>query len=302
MLGARGEVSRAAAPVEDRPQAGAPARPGVAPRANAPAPAEAAARAEPPRAAPATDSPPPGTVDYRLGPGDIVKIAVYNNPDLATEAEVAHDGTISFPLVGQVALGGLTRAGAEKAIAERLDSGGFVPKPHVNLLIAQYRSQQVAVMGEVNKPGKYPVSHGTGVADLLAMAGGITAKGAQVINVIQKDGSGRTVEHKVDVQKLLVGSDGSRNIRLGNEDIVVVPPMPVFYIYGEVRQPGSYPLAPDMTVRQALSLGGGLTPRGTERGIQVDRKAKDGKVRTYRAQMADRLQAGDVLQVPESWF
>src|SRR5688572_11208743 len=124
--------------------------------------------------------------EYQLGAGDVVKISVYNNPDLAVETELSQKGAISFPLIGEVQLGGLTRSAAERAIAQRLDAGGFVPKPHVSLLVTQYRSQQVSVLGEVNKPGRYPISQVVGVTDVLAMAGGITAKGSQLITVTRK--------------------------------------------------------------------------------------------------------------------
>jgi polysaccharide export outer membrane protein len=244
----------------------------------------------------------PAAAEYQLGPGDVVKITVYNNPDLSVEAELAQDGRIRFPLVGEVPLGGLTRAAAEQAIAQRLDSGGFVPKPHVNLLVSQYRSQQVSVLGEVNKPGKYAISQAVGITDVLAMAGGITAKGSQLVTVTRKAQDGRPVQRQIDVSKLIAGTGDAADLKLGNDDIVFVPPAPVFYIYGEVRQPGAYPLASDMTVSQALSIGGGLTVRGTQRGIQVDRKADDGRVRTLSAQLNDRLQPNDVVKVPESLF
>ena len=239
--------------------------------------------------------------EYRLGPGDVVKISVYNNPDLATETEISSSGKISFPLIGEVAVGGMTRAQAEKAISASLSKGKFIPNAHVNLMVAQYRSQQVSVMGEVNKPGNYPINKPTSVAEVIAMAGGITPKGSKVITIIQKDANGRAVEQEIEMKRLLPGGDAA-NLRLGYDDIVVVQPIPVFYIYGEVRQPGAYPIAPEMTVRQALSLGGGLTIRGTERGIQMERKGKDGQLRTRRANLTERVQPNDVLHVPEGWF
>ena len=240
--------------------------------------------------------------EYRLGAGDVVKISVYNNPDLTTEAEVARDGRIGFPLIGQVSIGGLTRAEAEKAIAHSLGTGAFVPNAHVNMLITQYRSRQVSVMGEVQKPGKYPISQTSSVTDLLAAAGGITPKGSNVITVIKKGANGDSARHQVNVKDVLGSGQLSKNVRIDSDDIIFVPPVPVFYIYGEVRQPGSYPLAPDMTVRQALSVGGGLTVRGTERGISVERRGKDGKPRSQSIQLGDRLSADDVIKVPESWF
>jgi len=244
----------------------------------------------------------PAAPEYPLGPGDIVKINVYNNPDLTTEAELSQDGTISFPLVGEVKIGGLSRAQAEKAIAARLGEGGFVPNAHVNMLVLQYRSQQVSVIGEVNKPGKYPINQTVTVTDLIAMAGGIGPKGGNMVTIIKRDGNGRTAQHDVDFKGLLSGGNPERNVRIDSEDIIYVPPAPVFYIYGEVRQPGAYPLMPDMTVRQALSLGGGLTARGSERSVQIDRKSADGKVTTRRARLTDRVRPDDVVQVPEAWF
>jgi polysaccharide biosynthesis/export protein len=123
--------------------------------------------------------------------------------------------------------------------------------------------------------------------------------------VIRKEEGGKTAQYAINFKSLLDGADGgaqSRNIRITPEDVVYVPPAPVFYIYGEVRSPGAYPLQPDMTVRQALSLGGGLTPRGSERGIQIDRKGSQGEVITQGARLTDRVRPDDVLQVPEGWF
>ena len=249
---------------------------------------------------PLASPPAPATPEYRLGPGDVVKINVYGNPDLATETEVSLAGNISFPLVGDVKVGGMTRAQAEKAISQALAKGKFVPKAYVNMLITQYRSQQVSVVGEVNKPGNYSINRASSVTELLAMAGGITAKGSNIITVIQKDGSGGVVRNQVDVKKLF-GDGAGADVKIGQDDVIYVPPMPVFYIYGEVRQPGAYPLTHDMTVRQALSVGGGLTVRGTERGIRLERKTDNGTM-SRRPNLDDKLRPDDVVQVPESWF
>jgi polysaccharide biosynthesis/export protein len=256
--------------------------------------------APPPQQTERAEAPP--AQEYPLGPGDIVKISVYNNPDLATEAQISQTGTISFPLVGEVKIGGLSRGDAEKAIAKSLGDGGFVPNAHVNMLVTEYRSQQVSVIGEVNKPGKYPINQKVTLTDLIAMAGGISPKGGNLVTIIRKDANGRTAQYEVDFKNMLSGGDPDRNVRIDSEDIIYVPPAPVFYIYGEVRQPGAYPLTSDMTVRQALSLGGGLTARGSESGIQIDRKAPNGQVTTRRARLTDRIRPDDVVQVPEAWF
>lgn len=245
---------------------------------------------------------PPSAQEYLLGPGDIVRVTVYNNPDLTTEAEISQRGTLSFPLVGEVKVGGLSRASAEKTIATALNKGGFVPNAHVNILVAQYRSQQVSVIGEVQKPGKYPIHQTVNLTDLIAMAGGVSPKGGHMVTIIRKESGGRTAQYLVNFKKLMAEPDPARNVQIMGDDVVYVAPASVFYIYGEVRQPGAYPLAPDMTVRQALSLGGGLTVRGSERGIQIDRKGSDGRVTTRSAQLTDLVRPDDVVHVPEAWF
>lgn len=263
---------------------------------------KAAARSAAPPPAEAKPAEAQAVPEYPLGPGDIVKITVYNNPDLTTEAEISQNGSISFPLVGEVKVGGLSRAEAEKVISASLGNGGFVPNAHVNMLVLQYRSQQVSVIGEVNKPGKYPINQQLTLTDLIAMAGGISPKGGDRVSIIRKDGNGKTVQYEVDFKNVLAGGNPAKNVRIDSDDIIYVAPAPMFYIYGEVRQPGAYPLSADLTVRQALSLGGGLTPRGSERGIQIDRKGPNGQVTTRRARLTDRLRPDDVVQVPEGWF
>jgi polysaccharide export outer membrane protein len=239
---------------------------------------------------------------YRLGPGDMVEIAVYNNPDLTTKTSIGEDGTISFPLIGNVALAGLTRAEAEKRIAHGLEAGKFVPKPYVNLVISEYRSQTISVLGDVSKPGTYQIRRPIKVTEVLAMAGGITPKGSQQVTLVSKGANGGSRRQTVDVSDVLQRGDLAQDALVRNGDIVYVPPAPKFYIYGEVRDPGAYPLQDGMTVQQALSVGGGLTVRGTQRGIQVDRKLADGSVHSYSARLSDRLKPGDVVQVPQSWF
>ncbi|QZA82020.1 polysaccharide biosynthesis/export family protein [Deefgea piscis] len=110
--------------------------------------------------------------DYVLGSGDVVKIQVYDHPDLTTEVQLNNEGALAFPLIGVVKLEGLDYTQAEALIAKKLIEGNFIKKPNVNVLIVQYRSQRVAVLGEVNKPGRYALDSATNIIDLLAIAGG----------------------------------------------------------------------------------------------------------------------------------
>src|SRR5215831_7686520 len=122
---------------------------------------------------------------YELGPGDSVRITVYNNPDLTTETRVTEDGSIPFPLLGRVKVGGLTKTSAEELIAKSLVDRGFLRQAEVNLTVTDFRSQQVSVLGEVKNPGKYAISQATTITEILAQAGGVTDKGSSVIRIVQ---------------------------------------------------------------------------------------------------------------------
>jgi polysaccharide export outer membrane protein len=240
--------------------------------------------------------------NYLLGSGDVVKITVYNNPDLTTEAQITGSGKIVFPLIGEVEVAGLDKGQAEAKLAKRLLDGKFVVNPQVNLLISQYRSQQVSVLGQVNKPGKIPLDMASNLTDLLASAGGIAPTGADFVVVISKDKDGREHKREIDLNMMMLSGKTATNVPIASGDIIYVPRAPMFFIYGEVQHPGSYRLERDMTVMQALSVGGGLTPRGTERGIQVNRREPDGAVRTLEPKLTDKLRENDVVNVKESLF
>lgn len=244
----------------------------------------------------------PAQEEYRLGAGDVLRITVYDQPDLLTEAEVSEGGTVMMPLVGAVQVGGKTRAEAAAVLAESLRRGGFVKEANVVVRVIEFRSQQVAVLGEVTKPGRYPISRPSSVAELISVAGGITAKGSPMVVVTRTDGKGTAKREEVNVNEQIAADAAGKALMLRAGDTIFVPSAPVFYIYGEVRQPGSYPLAPEMTVLQAVSVGGGITARGTERGIRLERRGPDGGVKSYMVRGTERIQANDVLRIPESWF
>jgi polysaccharide export outer membrane protein len=236
-----------------------------------------------------------------LGGGDVVKISVFGNPDLAVETRVSESGFVTMPLVGQVAVAGLSTAMAEKKIATMLESGGFVKKPQVNLLVSVLSSQQVSVLGQVNRAGRYPIDGPRTVLDLLALGGGIGADGGDVVTVIRKRG-GKIVKDQVDTAELIRSGDTRGDFDVQGGDIVFVERAPRFYIYGEVQRPGVLRLERRMTVLQGLSAGGGLTPRGTERGLRVKRRDQDGKLQTIDVKGDDLLQPDDVVYVKESLF
>lgn len=239
--------------------------------------------------------------DVPLGPGDVLKISVYGSPDLSLETRVSESGNITFPLVGEVAVGGLTPSAAEKKIADRLQSGGFLRKAEVNILVTQFQGQLVSVLGQVNRPGRYPIDGKRNLTDILALAGGANEQGADTVDLIRTR-NGKTTKEVINIVDMVRNGSLDQDYGLAGGDLIYVERAPRFYIYGEVQKPGTYKLEPNMTVLQALSVGGGLTPRGTERNVRIKRQMPDGKLEILKARHDDKVQANDVVYVQESLF
>ena len=240
--------------------------------------------------------------EYRLAAGDIVRISVYQNPDLALEARVGENGQISFPLLGSVRIGGSTVSQAERAIAEGLRNGNFVREPQVSILLVQVRGHQASVLGQVNRPGRFPLEQAEmRLTDLLATAGGIAASGADIVTVVGTR-NGQPFRKEVDLPAIFRSPGRDDDLVVQNGDTVYVDRAPLIYIYGEVQRPGALRLERGMTVMQALATGGGLTQRGTERGLRVHRTGADGKVQVITPTMDDPVRPGDVVYVRESLF
>jgi polysaccharide biosynthesis/export protein len=240
--------------------------------------------------------------EYLLGPGDIIKVTVFQNPDLATEARVSEASMISFPLVGSIALGGLSVQAAEQRIAQALKDGGFVKQAQVNVLPVQIRGSQVAVLGQVNRPGRFPLeTSNIRLSDMLAIAGGISNNGSDEVQITGMRG-GKAFRKTVNVASMYLGGNTENDIMLAGGDTLYVHRAPMFFIYGEVQRPGTFRVERDMTLMQALATGGGLNLRGTLRGIAVHRRNADGKVVSSKIGLDEKLQPDDVIYVQESLF
>ena len=240
--------------------------------------------------------------EYRLGQGDVVRITVYQNPDLTLETRVTEAGVISYPLLGNIRIGGLSVTAAEKLVADGLRGGNFVKQPQVNVVVVQVRGNQANVLGQVNRPGRYPIEAADmRLTDLLAAAGGTSASGSDVV-IVTGTRNGQRFRVEVDLPGLFTANAKDTDLLIQNGDVVWVERQPLVYIYGEAQRPGPMRLERGMTLMQALSGGGGLTQRGTEKGIRVHRKAADGSVIVITPPMDARMQDGDVVYVRESLF
>ena len=241
-------------------------------------------------------------LQYRLAAGDIVRVTVFQNPDLTLEVRINESGNISYPLLGVVPIGGMTVAQAEKRIADGLREGNFVKQPQVSLLVTQVRGNQVSVLGQVGKPGRFPLeSADIHLTDVIANAGGVAPGGADAVTVIGTR-DGKPFRVAVDLPTLFATDRRSGDMIMQNGDVVWVERAPQVYIYGEVQKPGALRLERGMTVMQALSTGGGLTQRGTERGLRVNRRDAEGKVTQIEVKLTDLLMPDDVVYVKESVF
>jgi polysaccharide export outer membrane protein len=241
-------------------------------------------------------------VDYKLGQGDAIRIVVFQNPDLTLDSRVSESGTITYPLIGTVDIGGLTIEAAEKRIAAGLKDGGFVQKPQVNIVLMQVRGNQVSVLGQVNRPGRFPLETANNrVSDVLAMAGGITPTGSDII-VMTGIREGKPFRREIDFPSIYIDNKSEEDIPVQAGDVLYVHRAPMYYIYGEAQRSGSYRIERGMTIQQALAQAGGPTVRGTEYFIRVNRRMPNGEIAKLSLKAYEPVQADDVIYIRESLF
>lgn len=255
-------------------------------------------------AAPKAAAPRPVEVDQsRIGAGDTIRITVYQSPDLSLETRVNESGAISYPLLGRVQLAGLTVNAAEAFIAAELKRRDFVRDPQVIIVVTQVRANQVNVLGQVGRPGRYPLDLvGMRLTEVIALAGGVVAGVGSDTVVLTGQREGRPFRHEVDLPRLFTPGGNTNDIVVAPGDTVWVDRAPQIYLYGEIQHPGVMRLERGMTLMQAVAAGGGATPRGTLKGLKVTRRGADGKMQTIEPSMEDTLKDGDVVFIRESLF
>lgn len=255
---------------------------------------------------------------YTIGPEDVLKIQLYEHQDLTQTVTVTPEGSFTYPLLGRIQAVGLSVQQLEELMGKRL-ADGYVLDPQLSISVEKYRNRHVYVLGAVHKPGVYPLEYGATLTELLSQAGGplLSARDSgwrdaawyvQVVRVVAEHNGARPGTTRnlfsptavlVELDKLVAGQV-TPPIRLESGDTIYVPERPYFYISGEVVKPGQYPLERGLTVHQAVSKAGGFS-KFASKHLWVKRVV-DGQTKAFRAEMDDRLQADDVLVVPESIF
>jgi polysaccharide biosynthesis/export protein len=239
---------------------------------------------------------------FVLGQGDVLRISVFQSPELTLETRVDAGGRISYPFVGLLPVGGMRPSQVEQMLAGELIKRDILKQPQVSVTVVQFRSQQVAVLGYVNRPGKFPLDLPYTVSDVLALAGGVSPNASDTV-ILSRTVDGNRLNMEVDLTRIfLPGRRGVEDPGVLPGDVIYAHRAPSFYIHGEVQRPGVFRLERDMTLQQALSAGGGLTPRGTLRGVRITRRNAEGKTEVMRADLQTMLRPDDVITVQESWF
>jgi len=256
----------------------------------------------------ATTPPPQASATYVIGATDVLKVRVFREEQYDGDYNVDGDGTITFPLLGRVAVEGKTTRQIEEVLTKAL-ADGWLNKPQVSVEIGAYRSRSIFVIGEVRQPGRYTIEGPMTLLEVIGQAGSLTPTASDTIIVQRfKDGIAASVSAppvagdprvsevmRVSHRELQEGRL-TANILLQDSDVILVPPAEKFYVTGFVRTPGAFPLPPGMTVRQALAVAGGINERGSDRGIKIVRIV-NGKEVEIDASLADIVRANDTIRV-----
>jgi polysaccharide export outer membrane protein len=242
----------------------------------------------------------------RLETGDLVEVGVYNVPELTTKSRVSSKGEIYLPLVDYIHVAGLTAEEAEGVIQKRLSDGGFVKNPHVTLFVDQYASQGASVLGEVARPGVYPVPGQQQLFDLISAAGGFTEKAGRSITITHREHPDKPITVPLSRN---VSDNPESNIAILPGDTIIVRKADLVYVVGDVGRPSGFLMdSGHLTVLQAIALAGGTTRTANLGGTRIIRKGPEGMTETsvelkkiLRAKAPDvTMQADDILFVPTS--
>jgi polysaccharide export outer membrane protein len=249
-------------------------------------------RPEPTGAAPAR---------YMIGAQDLLKITVFDEAELTNSYRVDGDGFITFPYIGRVMASGMTLQELQDRIRTLL-SAGFIKNPQVRAEIGEFKSQSVLVSGEVRQPGKITMTGAMTLLEALAAAGSATPSASSELTIAHPKRPGDTGDSevvRVNWKDLQLGK--GTDVGLQDGDLINVPKAQTFFITGQVRNGGPYVLEPGTTIQQAIAMAGGLSERGSDRGITVTRLV-NGKSTDVKVTLEDRVQPNDTITIRNRFF
>lgn len=257
--------------------------------------------------------------EYTVGGNDVLSVMVYEEKDLSRDSvTVATDGSITFPFIGRVGVGGKTPAEIEQLIATALTMQGYLVNPHVSVNVKEFRSKNVVVLGAVKNPGRYNLQSQETLLDILSRAGGVDfSTGGSRATIMRSeegaDGSKRRLAVTLNIKRLFSGEDQFANLPLQSEDVIFIPMAEKVYIMGEVMKPGEYVIEDrDATVIESIGMAGGFTRIAAPNRTTIIR-TENGRERILTVPVDDITQKGlrgsditlrdkDIVIVPESYF
>jgi polysaccharide export outer membrane protein len=241
-----------------------------------------------------------------IGAGDLLKVSVLGAPDSDQEVRVDASGNVSLNFIGAVPVAGKTTEQAQAAIAKKYVAGGFFTDPQVSVFAKEYVTQGVSVLGEVQKPGVYPILGARTLFDVLSLAGGTTPKAGKVVSITHRDKPQTPIS-------VSLSNDAAESVRSNVDiypgDTIVVSKAGIVYIVGDVHRPSGVPMENgSMTVLQAIAMAEGTNPTAKLNGAKLIRKSANGPVEmplALKDMLASKspdvhLQAEDIIFVPSS--
>ena len=248
--------------------------------------------------APATDVPVPS--EYVMGPGDTVNVQLFGSRNAEYLLVVSREGTINFPEIGPISVGGLTFVELQEVVTQRVAAA--MPVARSNVTLGELRSIRIFVLGDVERAGSYTVSGFTTITNALFVSGGITEVGS--LRQIELKRDGQTIS-TLDLYDLLLRGDTSADERLQPGDVIFAPPVGnTVAIEGGVRRPAIYELTEERTVDQLVELAGGFQPNADRSALKLERIVPGRGVTVHDLDLtgqlggSETLQDGDVVQVP----
>lgn len=238
--------------------------------------------------------------DYVVGERDVLRVTVYDHPDLTTVGRVSGEGTLFFPFLGDVKVKGLTIPQIASKISSQL-ADGYIVNPQVSVFIEEYRSRKVLLIGEVIRPGPYELTGPTTLLELLSRAGPLASNAGDEA-IIKRKTSGSEQAIKIDLFRLIEKGDTTVDLVLQDGDSIYIPKAGVFYVHGEVKKPDMYKFKEGLTVIKAITMAGGFTDIASPKRIRIKRLENGKEITLEKVGFDEVIKADDVIIVPESLF
>lgn len=238
--------------------------------------------------------------NYLVGAGDVLRIAVYDHVDLNSTVRVNSDGTILYPLIGPVKVGGLTVARVAETLGAAL-AEGYIVNPQVSVFIEEFRSRKAIIMGQVKSPGLYELSGPSTLLELISKAGGLST-GAGDLVTIKRKVEGREEHLTANLQDLTQRGDSSLDVPILDGDSVFVAEAGTLYVTGQVNRPNIYKLDNETSVIKAITLAGGFTALAAKNRVKIIRKVAGTEQVLENVPLHAKVLPEDVIVVPESLF